>query len=75
MTARRTETLADGVTLHLADCREILPTLPRTAAIVSDPPYGIAHKTDSTRFSGGGVQKAMATIYFANAVRSAIQMP
>jgi len=26
------------------DCREVLPLLPKTAAIVSDPPYGIAHQ-------------------------------
>lgn len=27
-------------TLYLGDCREIVPTLPRPAALVSDPPYG-----------------------------------
>ena len=37
----RTETIADGVTLHLGDCREILPSLGRFNAIVTDPPYGI----------------------------------
>ncbi len=31
------------------DCREVLPLLPKTAAIVSDPPYGIAYQ-----HSGGG---------------------
>ena len=31
------------------DCREVLPLLPRDAAIVSDPPYGIGYK-----HSGGG---------------------
>jgi DNA methylase len=43
----RTEHLADGVTLHLGDCREILPTLPRAPAMITDPPYGVnigAHK-------------------------------
>jgi site-specific DNA-methyltransferase (adenine-specific)/modification methylase len=38
----RMETLADGVTLYLGDCREIAPTLPRPAAVISDPPYGVA---------------------------------
>ncbi len=33
------ETLADGVTLYLGDCREILPTLPKVDAVVTDPPY------------------------------------
>ena len=37
----RIETLADGVTLYCGDCREILPTLGRVDAVVTDPPYGI----------------------------------
>lgn len=41
-------------TLYLGDCREIAPTLPRPAAVISDPPYGMAWNTDSTRFTGGG---------------------
>jgi len=41
MTASRIETLAEGVTLYLGDCREILPTLPKVDAVVTDPPYGI----------------------------------
>lgn len=40
-------------TLYLGDCREIAPTLPRPAAVISDPPYGVAWNTDSTRFCGG----------------------
>lgn len=49
----RTEQLSESVTLHLGDCREA--NLPKAgAAIVSDPPYGMAHNVDSTRFSGGG---------------------
>jgi site-specific DNA-methyltransferase (adenine-specific) len=39
----RTETLAEGVTLYMGDCREILPTLPRVDAVVTDPPYGIGY--------------------------------
>lgn len=35
----RIETLAEGVTLYLGDCREILPTLPKVDAVVTDPPY------------------------------------
>jgi DNA modification methylase len=37
----RIETIAEGVTVHLGDCREILPSLGRLDAIVTDPPYGI----------------------------------
>lgn len=37
----RIETIAEGVTLYLGDCREILPTLAPVDAIITDPPYGI----------------------------------
>lgn len=30
-----------GATIHLGDCLEILPSLPRPGAIVTDPPYEI----------------------------------
>ena len=36
----RIETIGD-CTLYLGDCREILPTLGRVDAVVTDPPYGI----------------------------------
>jgi site-specific DNA-methyltransferase (adenine-specific)/modification methylase len=42
-------------TLYLGDCRDILPTLPKVDAVVTDPPYGIALNTDNRRFSGGNV--------------------
>ena len=35
----RIETLAEGVTLYCADCRDILPTLGRVDHIITDPPY------------------------------------
>lgn len=35
------ETLAEGITVYLGDCREILPTLAKVDAVVTDPPYGI----------------------------------
>lgn len=37
----RIEHLAEGVTLYLGDCREILPTLGKVDALVTDPPYGV----------------------------------
>jgi hypothetical protein len=40
----RVEHLAEGVTLYLGDCREILPTLGKVDAVVTDPPYGIGDK-------------------------------
>lgn len=36
----RVETIAEGVTLYLGDCREILPTLGKVDAVVTSPPYG-----------------------------------
>jgi DNA modification methylase len=30
-----------GITIYHGDCREILPTLPRTDLVLTDPPYGI----------------------------------
>lgn len=34
-------TVIGNATLYLGDCREILPTLPRVDAVITDPPYGI----------------------------------
>lgn len=35
----RVETIGNA-TLYLGDCREILPTLPKVDAVITDPPYG-----------------------------------
>lgn len=32
-----------NATLYLGDCRDILPTLPKVDACITDPPYGIVH--------------------------------
>jgi DNA modification methylase len=45
MTSERIEHLAEGVTLYLGDCREILPGLGKVDAVVTDPPYGIGIHT------------------------------
>lgn len=50
----RVEQIHDA-TLYLGDCREILPTLSKVDAVVTDPPYGIgyqARKGDKRRVSG-----------------------
>jgi site-specific DNA-methyltransferase (adenine-specific)/modification methylase len=36
-------------TLYLGDCRDILPTLPRVDAVVTDPPYGIGIAANPVR--------------------------
>ncbi len=51
----RVEQIGD-CTLYLGDCLEILPTLGRVDAVVTDPPYGIADKWKGG--SGHGWQKA-----------------
>ena len=52
-----------NATLYLGDCMDILPTLPKVDAVVTDPPYGI--KADSTMarasgFKGGAMLAAKA---------------
>lgn len=47
----RVEKIGDAV-LYLGDCLEILPTLGRVDAIVTDPPYGIG-KDGQKRSTGG----------------------
>lgn len=54
MTANRVEVIGNA-TLHLGDCRDILPTLPKVDAVITDPPYGIKRdgKPKSTSSHGG----------------------
>jgi site-specific DNA-methyltransferase (adenine-specific)/modification methylase len=49
------EEVIGNARLILGDCREVLATLGVVDAVVTDPPYGIGLKTDSSRFSGGNV--------------------
>lgn len=35
------------------DCLEVLPTLGKVDAVVTDPPYGVNNDCDYTRFTGG----------------------
>lgn len=41
-----------NATLYLGDCREVLPTLQRPAAIISDPPYGQRQNTNVVQKGG-----------------------
>jgi len=54
----RHEVLAEGVELWCGDSLEILPTLPRHDACVTDPPYGIG--ADSTMHKQGGTKYGKA---------------
>lgn len=44
----RVEQIHDA-TLYLGDCRDVLPTLPRVDAVVTDPPYGIGYVRGTAR--------------------------
>ena len=50
MSARK-EVIGDA-TLYLGDCLEILPTLPKVDAVITDPPYGVNFKGSATRWTG-----------------------
>lgn len=53
----RVETIGDAI-LYLGDCAEILPTLGKVDAVITDPPYGI-NKDGQQRTTGGhGGRKA-----------------
>lgn len=56
------ETIGDA-TLYLGDCMDILPTLDKVDAVITDPPYGIGEsskKVESRQRKIGGNSKAMA---------------
>jgi len=48
-------------TLYLGDCREILPTLPKVDAVVTDPPYGIGYVNNSKHVGGGWKERRECT--------------
>lgn len=49
-------------TLYLGDCRDILPTLPKVDAVVTDPPYGIGEAAGKAKTRG----KLAAAIDYGN---------
>ncbi len=55
-----TPVIIGNATLYLGDCMDILPTLPKVDAVITDPPYGIKRFEKgfgSTRFKGHGAEK------------------
>lgn len=46
------EDLADGVTMYLGDCRDVLPTLAHAQVGVTDPPYGVKLRNKKNDFRG-----------------------
>lgn len=61
MTYQRKEIIGNA-TLYLGDCRDILPTLPKVDAVITDPPYGQAYVAPSpSRRTKGGLSSAPPT--------------
>jgi site-specific DNA-methyltransferase (adenine-specific)/modification methylase len=53
--AQRVERIGEAV-LILGDCREVLPSLGRVDAVVTDPPYGIGESAARNRTRDNGVK-------------------
>lgn len=51
-----------NATLYLGDCRDILPTLGKVDAVVTDPPYGIGEAAGKAKTRG----KLAAAIDYGN---------
>jgi len=45
-----------GITIYCGDCRDVLPTLEPGSVdlVLTDPPYGVSHKTNSAERGRGG---------------------
>ena len=54
----REPVIIGNATLYLGDCREILPTLPKVDAVITDPPYGIGKDGQKETTGGHGGRKA-----------------
>ncbi len=63
----RIEHLAEGVTLYCGDCREVLPTLGKVDAVVTDPPYGMKWNGKITR-GKNGTGKPGATRHYGETI-------
>jgi hypothetical protein len=48
----KVEHIAEGVTLYLGDCRELLPSIGKVDAVVTDPPYRMEIDTGKLRRIG-----------------------
>lgn len=57
MTAKRVEHIGEGITLYLGDCRDVLPSLGRVDAVVTDPPYGIGYQPQNWKQWNGNKQE------------------
>jgi len=42
-----------GITIYHADCRDILPLLPKVDLVLTDPPYGISYDASHSKYKNG----------------------
>ena len=65
-------------TLYLGDCREVLPTLGKVDAVVTDPPYGLGNGLQGGAnkwvLHGGGAETARWDMEPSGALIPAVQM-
>jgi hypothetical protein len=60
----RVETLAEGVTLYLGDCADVLPTLGNVDGVVTDPPFGVGNFVQVTgRIIGRGANRGRSVTW------------
>lgn len=50
-----------SATLYRADCREVLPMLPKVDAVITDPPYGIKEHGGKVRFGPASAAKGFGS--------------
>ena len=62
----RCEKLAEGITVYLGDCMDILPGIGRVDSVVTDPPYGISSKWKGGFSSKHGWAKSKTEATFRN---------
>ncbi len=51
-----TPVIIGDATLYLGDCMDVLPTLPKVDAVITDPPYGIGADTHARKVENGWKQ-------------------
>jgi site-specific DNA-methyltransferase (adenine-specific) len=56
-----------NATLYLGDCMDILPTLPKVDAVITDPPYGMSWDGKVTR-GANGTGKAGPTRHYGETI-------
>ena len=59
-----------AATLYLGDCREVLPTLGKVDAVVTDPPYGLGAK-----MQGDGGHRTQGVVALAVAWLANLTLP